>query len=294
MHVIVSGGTGFVGTPLVRRLIEQDNDVTVISRSPAKVSDKFDGKARGCTIDDLPETFEAVINLAGAPLDQRWTDSYKKKILNSRVETTESLRKAARERGARTFLSTSAVNYYPDGDEVRTEESPPGDSFLADVCKQWEQAAQGEGCRVAILRLGMVAHHSGGALGVMIPLFRWFLGGRLGTGRQYWSWVHLEDVVRAFVWALENTAVEGAINVTSPEPATNREFTRALAGALNRPVSLPVPAFAMRAMYGEMSDMLLKGPRVMPKRTQELGFGFRFPDLKSALADAVNRDSTNL
>lgn len=287
MHVLVSGGTGFIGAPLVRRLLDHDHEVTVVSRSPGNVFDKFGGKAQGCTIDDLPPRFDGVANLAGASLDRRWTDAYKQKILNSRVEITERLRDAAIQRGAKVFVSTSAVNYYPSGDEERAEDSPPGDSFLAEVCKHWEQAAQSDGYRLVIPRVGMVLHHSGGALGVMIPLFKWFLGGRLGSGRQYWSWIHLGDVVRMYTWALENSDVEGVVNATSPEPATNSEFTRALAKALHRPVSLPVPSFALHLMYGEMSDMLLTGPRVLPRRAQKLGFTFRFPTLPDALDDAV-------
>lgn len=290
MHVLVSGGTGFIGRPLVRHLLGNSHEVTVVSRSPNKVFESFGGKASGCTIDDLPAAFDGVANLAGASLDKRWTDSYKRKITDSRVNTTERLRDAAEKAGARVFVSTSAVNYYPPGADPVDETSAPGDNFLSEVCKKWEQAAQSDKYRVVIPRVGMVLHRSGGALAVMLPIFKWFLGGRLGSGRQYWSWIHLHDVVRLYTWALENEGVEGAVNASSPQAVTNREFTRTLAKAVGRPVSLPVPRFALRVLYGEMADMLLEGPNVQPKRTLELGFTFEHPELAGALENAVHNE----
>lgn len=289
MHVLVSGGTGFVGSHLVKHLTDRDHKVTVISRSPAKVRELFGERVKSCDYDTLPDAFDAVINLAGATLDKRWTAAQKKRILDSRVETTKQLIAAAEQRGAKHFISTSAVGYYGDrGNEELDEGSNSGDDFLADVCKQWEQAASSSKLRVAIVRLGIVLHNSGGALGVMLPLFRWLLGGRLGSGKQYWSWIHVDDAVGLYTFLLEGDHT-GAFNGTAPQPVTNREFTRELAKAVHRPVSLPVPAFALRILYGEMADMLLHGQRVMPKRTCELGFEFKYPELQAALENAVGR-----
>lgn len=287
MHVVVSGGTGFIGKPLVEHLAGREHSVTVVSRDPAKVGKLFGGDVAGCALDALPDSFDAVINLAGASLDQRWTKAYKKILVDSRVDTTRSLREAAEERGAKAFVSCSAIGYYGErGAEELTEDSGPGDDFLADICVKWEAAAASEKLRVALIRTGIVLHHSGGALATMLPLFRWFLGGRLGSGRQYWSWIHLDDIVALFTWALEND-VRGAINGAAPNPVTNREFTRVLARAVHRPVSLPVPGFSLRLLYGEMADMLLNGQRVLPKRATESGFQFQHTELPQALKSAM-------
>lgn len=287
MHVVVSGGTGFIGKHLVKHLLGRGHSVSVISRSPDKVAGMFDGKATGCTLETLPAKFEGVINLAGATLDKRWTAARKREILDSRVEVTRTLSEAAAARGARAFVSGSAIGYYGErGDEPCTEETAPGSDFLADVCVKWEQAAQRDDLRVAMVRTGLVVHRSGGALAVMLPLFRWLLGGRLGNGRQYWSWVHVDDIVALFTFALEND-VSGPLNGAAPNPVTNREFTRALAKAVHRPVSLPVPSFSLRLLYGEMADMLLHGQKVLPERTTSLGFEFKYTQLDKALHAAL-------
>ncbi|MCA8945790.1 MAG: TIGR01777 family oxidoreductase [Planctomycetes bacterium] len=288
MHVLVSGGTGFIGKPLVERLLTLGHSVTVVSRTPAKVGRMFGDKPAACSIDALPDAFDGVINLAGASLDQRWTSKYKKVLVESRVRATETLRKAAEERGATAFISSSAIGYYGDrGEEACTEDSAPGSDFLADICIQWEAAAASDKLRVALVRTGVVLHHSGGALGAMLPIFKWFLGGRLGSGRQYWSWIHLDDIVRLFIWALENNDVRGPLNGSALNPVTNRKFTKTLAKAVHRPVSLPVPGFALRLLYGEMADMLLNGQKVLPSRTRSLGFSFDYDTLKEALESAI-------
>lgn len=287
MHVVVSGGTGFIGKHLVKHLLGRGHSVSVISRDPQRVAGMFDGKAAGCTLETLPAKFEGVINLAGATLDKRWTAARKREILDSRVEVTRTLSEAAAARGARAFVSGSAIGYYGErGDESCTEETAPGSDFLADVCVKWEQAAQRDDLRVALVRTGLVVHRSGGALAVMLPLFRWLLGGRLGNGRQYWSWVHVDDIVALFTFALEND-VSGPLNGAAPNPVTNREFTRALAKAVHRPVSLPVPSFSLRLLYGEMADMLLHGQKVLPERTTSLGFEFKYTQLDNALHAAL-------
>ncbi|MCB9893920.1 MAG: TIGR01777 family protein [Planctomycetes bacterium] len=283
MHVVVSGGTGFIGAHIVRYLLQREHTVTVVSRNPSKASAQFGGKAQACELEKLPDSFDAVINLAGATLDRRWNKAYKQEIIDSRVETTTRLRDAAEKRGAKAFISGSAIGYYGDrGDEACTEDSSPGTDFLANLSVQWEAAAQCDAMRVVLIRTGLVLHRSGGALKVMLPFFKWFLGGRMGNGRQYWSWIHLDDIVALFMYALFND-VSGPLNGTAPNPVTNREFTAELARAVHRPVMPPAPGFALRLLYGEMADMILKGQKVLPKRTQEAGFEFKYPELPGAL-----------
>ncbi|MCA8914424.1 MAG: TIGR01777 family oxidoreductase [Planctomycetes bacterium] len=288
MHVVISGGTGFIGAHVVRYLLQREHAVTVISRNPAKAAAQFGGKAQSCLLEELPESFDAVVNLAGATLDRRWNKAYKQEIIDSRVELTTQLREAAEQRGAGAFISGSAIGYYGNrGHEKCTEFSVPGTDFLANLSAQWEAAAQCDKMRVAVIRTGLVLHRSGGALKVMLPFFKWFLGGRMGDGRQYWSWIHLDDIVELFAFALLND-VSGPLNGTAPEPVTNREFTVELARAVHRPVMPPAPAFALRLLYGEMADMILNGQRVLPHRTTELGFTFKFPELRPALDAALS------
>ena len=287
MHVLVSGGTGFIGAHVVRYLLQREHVVTVVSRNLEKVGSMFGGKALGCTLDKLPAAFDAVINLAGETLDHRWTKTAKREIVDSRINVTTQLRKTAEQSGAKTFISGSAIGYYGNrGDEICTEDSTPGTDFLADLSVRWEEAAQSDAMRVAIIRTGLVLHRSGGALKVMLPFFKWFMGGRMGNGRQYWSWIHLDDIVELFAFALLND-ISGILNGTAPNPSTNREFTIELAKAVHRPVMPPAPAFGLRLLYGQMADMILNGQNVLPQRTQELGFEFKYPELAPALQAAL-------
>lgn len=287
-HVVVSGGTGFIGSALVELLLGQGHKLTIISRDLKTVEKAFGTRVSACTLETLPEQFDAAINLAGATLDHPWTETYKKKIIDSRVSTTIKLREACERRGAAALISGSAIGYYGErGTEDCTEDTPPGHDFLAKVCIEWEAAAQSSKLRVACVRTGLVMHRSGGALKAMIPIFKWCLGGRLGSGRGYWSWIHLDDIAGIFAFALEND-VRGPLNGASPNPVTNREFTRVLAKALSRPVSLPVPELALRILYGEKADMLLHRQKVLPKHTQQAGFQFKYPQLPAALQAALS------
>jgi hypothetical protein len=284
MRVLVTGGTGFVGKALVPALADASHEITVVSRTPAKAREQFAGRAKACSVEDLPEAFDAVINLAGSTLDKRWTPAVKREMHESRVDYTRQIRRAAEERGARIFISASGTGIHGDrGDEILTEASSPGDDMLAKLCVDWEAAAQSEKMRVAIVRTSPVLHRDGGALGAMIPIFKLFLGGRLGNGRQWWPWIQRDDIVAIYRWALENEHVVGPVNGTSPNPVTNAEFTRALGRALGRPTVFPAPGFVLKLMLGEMAEMVLTSERVLPARTQQLGYQFKYPELDAAL-----------
>jgi uncharacterized protein (TIGR01777 family) len=233
-----------------------------------------------------------VINLAGEPLDAgRWNDARKASILETRIEATEAIVKAmsAATRRPPVLLNASAIGVYGTrGAEALTEESAPGSDFLASACIAWEAAAMAAAwmTRVVLLRTGLPLDRSGGALPMLALPFHFFAGGRVGSGDQYWSWIHREDWTRMVRWAIDTAAIKGALNVTAPSPAINREFTQALARALHRPALVPAPAFAVRLMLGEMADaLILNGQRVLPARATTNGFEFRYPDLDSALRE---------
>ena len=293
MNVVVSGGSGFIGTPLVRALLARGDDVAVLSRHPAKVRE---GRGVGWeAVNEAVRGTDAVINLAGENVGEgRWTAARKERILQSRLGATRKLVDAMRtapER-KRVFVSASAVGYYGlHGDEVLDESAPNGGGFLAEVTREWEAAAR-EGevfARLVILRFGVVLG-PGGALAKMALPFRFGVGGRVGSGRQWMSWIDRDDVVRMILWALDNEAVQGVYNATAPEPVTNRDFTRALGRALHRPSIMPAPAFALRPFFGQMADeVLLGGQRVMPARAAREGFVFEYPNLSCALAHALGR-----
>jgi uncharacterized protein len=291
MKIIVAGGTGFIGEPLVRRLLAPGNDVAVLTRNPAKVR-----AGRPLSWEQAGEAASAdvVINLAGENVGGgRWTEARKKRIIESRVDATSALVEAVNSRPdpRRTFINASAVGYYGlRGDETLDETAPPGEGFLAEVVKRWEELARrAEGAaRVVILRFGVVLG-PGGALGKMLLPFKLGLGGPIGSGRQWMSWVDRDDVLRMIDWAIERESASGIYNVTAPTPVTNREFTRALGRALHRPAFMPMPAFALRIALGEMADeILLGGQRVVPARAAAEGFSFAYPELDAAMRHAVS------
>lgn len=291
MHVVVAGGTGFRGRPLVERLERDGHEVRVLSRRPSAAREigwTPDGAA-GPWAAVLDEA-DAVVNLAGESIaGGRWTDARKARIRESRVWATRSLVTAiqqARRRPA-VLLSGSATGYYgPRGDEPLTEASPPGEDFLANVCRDWEtEAVRAAGTtRVVLLRTGIALERDGGALPQMALPFRMFGGGPVGSGRQYYSWIHRDDWLEMVAWALRTNGVSGPLNLTAPNPVPNRDFARALGRALHRPSLLPAPAFALRLALGEMADaLLLTGQRVLPARAHAAGFTFRYPTLEAAL-----------
>ena len=293
MKIAVTGATGFLGRPLVRKLIRDGHSVTALVRHPDQTAavegapvQKFDTRAPlnpGTLVGQ-----EAVIHLAGESIAQRWTEERKAQILESRTAGTSAIVKAAIEaKTVKVLLSASAVGYYgPHGPEELVEETPPGSDFLARVCIAWEGAtepASAAGIRTVNLRTGIALHPEGGALRAMLPPFRLGVGGRLGSGLQYMSWIHRKDWISLCAHCLTADALRGPVNFTAPNPVTNREFTAALGKVLHRPTLLPAPTPALKLLLGEMATMLLEGQRAVPRRAVRSDFRFKFPYLPEAL-----------
>ena len=294
MRILVSGATGLIGSALVRHLTAGGDEVTRLTRAqprPGEAAIRWDPAAGTLEPADL-EGFDAVIHLAGESIaGGRWTAAKKARIRESRVRGTGLLAEclARSTRPPRVLLSASAIGYYGNrGDEDIDEQSPPGSGFLPEVCRDWEAAAQpaeAAGIRLVYLRTGLVLSPAGGALAKMLPPFRLGLGGRIGSGWQYVSWITLHDEVEAIRHAIVTDSLAGPVNLVAPGPVTNRELTRALGRVLRRPALLPAPAFALRIMLGEMAEaLLLSGARVLPRRLLDTGFTFRDPELEGALA----------
>ena len=293
MRIVVSGASGLIGSALTARLQADGHQVLALTRSAAHASASghifWNPDAGALTPRDL-EGADGVVHLAGEPIVGRWTAEKKSRILNSRVRGTALLARAltALAQPPRVLICASAIGYYGDrGHAVLYEESAPGRGFLAEVCQAWEAAARpatARGIRVVQARNGIVLSLAGGALAKMLPIFRLGLGGRLGSGRQYWSWVSLDDVVEALVHALTQDALTGPMNLVAPQPVTNAEFTRTLGSVLKRPAFLPAPAMGLRWLLGEMADALLLGSaRVEPRQLLVTGYRFQWQDLEGAL-----------
>lgn len=302
MRVVISGGTGLVGRELVKSLLADGHKPVVLTRNKeaARALLPF-----GCeAVDWDPEGGEggtpaasvfagaaAVVHLAGTGVaDKRWSEARRASILHSRVQGGEAIARAiaalAPDERPQVIVGGSAVGYYGDrADEALTEDSDRGAGFLADVCDVWETSLAGTGSRLVSLRIGVVLARHGGALSRMLPPFRLGLGGRLGSGRQWMSWIHVEDLVRLIRFAIDEPKLSGPVNATSPEPVTNTEFTATLAKALGRPAFFPVPAIALRVVLGELASMLLGGQRVSPTRARDAGFEWQFGELAAALED---------
>ncbi|MCE9672184.1 TIGR01777 family oxidoreductase [Myxococcus stipitatus] len=296
MKVAVTGATGFLGLELVQGLLSQGHAVHVLSRDvpralrrlPVGVSGSyFDGET--ALAPDALGGAEAVVHLAGEPVGQRWTKEARRRIHDSRVVGTRVLVEAMKGAGTvRRLVTASAVGYYGGtrGAEPLTEESAPGDDFLARVCRAWEAQAleaRAAGISVSLVRLGVVLHPEGGALHRMLTPFRVGAGGPVGSGRQYVSWIHRDDAVALLRYVLEHARLEGPVNATAPQPVTNAEFAHALGHALGRPSVVHVPAFVLKAAMGEMAQVVLEGQRVLPHRALDAGFAFQHPELEPAL-----------
>jgi uncharacterized protein len=299
MRVLVTGGTGLVGRRVVARLRARGDEAIVLSRTSGPNVVSGNPAVAGPWLDELARC-DAVIHLAGESIaGHRWTRRFKAKVFDSRVNSTrliaETLAKSpTRPDGSpRVLVSASAVGYYPTNEDDPTEYIEgdlPGSGFLADVCVAWEGAtapAAAAGVRVAIIRVGVVLANDGGALPQLARPFRWFLGGPVATGRQWVSWVHVEDLAGLFVMALDRQDAVGPINGTAPEPVTNWGFSKAIAGVLHRPCRLRAPKTAMRILMGEMSVLATHGQRVIPTKAKALGFDFQYPLLEPALREAL-------
>ncbi len=303
MKIVLAGGTGFLGRPLWARLASHGHEVVVLTRGPAvrhaigrTVSwDPAGGAAGDLSWASEIDGADALINLSGEGIaDKRWSDRRKQVLRESRILATRSLVAAARAavRKPGVFVSGSAVGYYGNtGDRPVEESFPPGSDFLATLCVDWEaeaHAASALGCRVVAVRTGVVLAREGGVLKRLIPPFRFFAGGPMGSGQQYMSWIHRDDWVDIVEWAMDRPQISGPVNATAPNPATNREFSAALGRALHRPSRLRLPALALRLIVGEMADVsLVRGQRVLPKRALDAGFQFRYPDLTASLQAAI-------
>lgn len=296
MQILITGGTGLIGSHLVPRLLELGHDVTVVTRNPDKARTLFDPKVtfwKRLNDHQNLDGFDAVINLAGEPIaDKRWTESQKQRLCQSRWQITERLVEMfkASQTPPSVFISGSAAGYYGDlGEVVINEDEPPHNEFTHKLCARWEQiacGAQSEHTRVCLLRTGVVLAPKGGILAKLLPIFRLGLGGPMGDGRQYLAWIHIDDMVNGILWLLDND-LRGPFNLVSPYPVRNEQFSHALGHVLNRPAFIRAPATAVRMMMGESSVLVLGGQRALPKRLEESGFGFRWYDLEEALGDVV-------
>jgi len=306
MRVLITGGTGLIGSELTNNLCADGHEVIVLSRSgrsdvllPSRAQvARWDGRTAegwGHLVNDV----DAIVNLAGEsiaganPLAGRWTPARKKRILESRLQAGQAIQQAlaAATKRPSVLVQGSAVGYYgPRGDELITEEAGPGNDFLADVCQQWEAGAAGAealGVRVAVIRTGVVLSMGGGALPFMALPFRFFVGGPLGSGRQYVPWIHEEDQVAAIRFLIEHSGLRGAFNLSAPKPLTSAAFSSVIGRTLRRPSYMPAPAFAFRLAFGELATLLVDGQRQIPRRLQQSGFRFKYEDADSALKDLL-------
>lgn len=298
MKVAVTGANGFVGSALVKKLRERGHEIFPIVRDAKTTYRKaivYDPQSMHIQSKQLAE-IEAVIHLGGENLFGPWTRQKRKKILDSRVDSTRLLAQALlRTQTPRTFLCASAIGFYGDrGDELITEASPKGTGFLSRVCQEWEAAAkraEHPGMRVVNMRLGVVLDAAGGALAKMLPAFKLGFGGKVGSGKQYTSWISREDLVDAILFLLENPEISGPVNLVAPEPVTNAQFTQTLAQVLKKPGVLTLPAFALKLALGQMAEeVLLASTRVVPGKLQRAGFQFKHPSLAGALRATLRGD----
>ena len=306
MRVFVTGGTGLVGTRLVKKLLERGDQVTLLTRRLAVAKDLF---GAGCTPVEGDPTkpgewmkaasdCDGVIHLAGENIfGKRWNEEFKALLFDSRIKSTQNVVQALAVQPKRAdgspkaLVNASAIGYYgPRGDEELDETAPPGNDFLAHLCVEWEKAAKAvepAGVRCAMVRVGVVLDKKGGALAAMLTPFKLGVGGRAGSGRQWLAWVHHADVVGLLLLALDRADAHGPINATAPSPVTNASFTKALGRALHRPTIFPVPSFALKLRFGEVADVILTGQRVVPLAALRLGYQFQFPTIDAALADVL-------
>lgn len=302
MRVLVTGATGFIGKRVVKTLLSQGDEVVVLTRNVAKAAIKLGSQCQyyqWINTDEHPpleayQGVDGIINLMGEGIaDKRWDEEQKQKIYNSRIHGTRNLLDGMKDlpRKPQALVSASAVGIYGDrGDEDITEESALAEDFLAHVCKDWEKEAlraHEMGLRVAIIRTGVVLGRGGGALKKMLPIFKLGAGGPVGSGEQFMSWIHVDDLAAMYVEALKKPDLEGVFNGTAPFPAKNKDFTKALGRALKRATFIPAPAFALKIVFGEMSQVLLDGQKVLPRKFKENDFRYKYPTLEMALKETA-------
>jgi len=298
LKIFITGGSGFVGTSLSFYLLEKGYSVISVGTSSAYNvirHDNFhyisaDTTIKGAWQDSL-KNVDAVVNLAGKNIFKRWSDNYKDQIYNSRILTTRNLVEAIPAKKKTMLCSTSAAGYYGDrADEVLKEDVLPGHDFLAKVCMDWEREAfqaEAKGIRVVAMRFGVVLGKNGGALAKMVPAFKFFTGGPLGSGLQWFPWIHMDDLCAAIIFILENPDVKGPLNFCSPNPVINRDFTKTLGKILNRPSFMRAPSSMIRLIMGEMGKSLMSSQRAIPDKLLKHGFKFQYPDINNALYDLV-------
>ncbi len=300
MRIFITGSNGFVGANLGRFFLNEGHKVTGLVRTEEKGKILPNGMSYVVGEGTKPGKWQeavsghdVLINLAGVPIFQRWTPEYKRLLYDTRILTTRNLVDAipAEIGSSVILLSTSAVGYYgATGDEELGESSPPGDDFLATLALDWEgeaAKAREKGVRVVITRFGVVLGRDGGALAQMVLPFRFFVGGPLGNGRQWFSWIHIEDLCRAAHFVMTDKEIDGPVNFTAPGPVRNRHLARAIGKALRRPSIMPAPAFMIRLLMGEFGSVILTGQRVVPRLLQSQGFKFKFADIEASLADLL-------
>jgi hypothetical protein len=299
MKILVAGASGFIGTHICRALLQRNHQVTGLGRSPERnriSHERYRFVAADTTLpgqwQQCLSEVEAVINLAGRTIFGRWSEAVKTEIRQSRILTTRHVAQGLAPAKTTTFISASGVGFYGNrGDDVLTEDEPAGEDFLARLSVDWEGealAAAEKGVRVVLMRLGVVLGEGGGALAQMIPAFKYFVGGPIGSGHQWFPWIHLDDLTAAVNFLLEGRSISGPVNLCAPNPVQNRKLASALGQALKRPAFMPAPAFMVRMVLGEFAQVLLASQRAVPQKLRQHQFSFRYPDIQAALGAAVH------
>lgn len=295
MKYLISGGTGLVGTAITKQLLQNGHQVMVLSRNGKARAEWLDGEVSRSKWDpanqvidqEAVKTAHVIINLAGSSVSQRWTEANRRSILNSRVDSTSTLVNAMQGLPPKTFISASAIGLYADSDELQDESSPAAEGFLSDVVVRWEQEAekaQEFGHRVVMLRIGLVLAKEGGALKSLAPIFKLGIGSAVGSGKQWQSWIHIDDLAALFIQAGNEDSWGGAMNAVAPNPVSNKTFSKALAKTLGRPFWAPnVPAFVLKLVFGKMSQVVLASQKVSSKKTEAAGFNFQYTQIQDAL-----------
>lgn len=304
MRIIITGGTGLIGQPLSAALVAQGHEVTVLTRDPIEADPMPDGvflhRWDGKTTEGwghLVDGVDGIINLAGAGIgDGRWSKQRKAAIRDSRINAGLAVVDAIKEATIKpkVLIQGSAIGYYgsAEGGTIIVEQNPPGNDFVAKVCFDWEISTapvSRMGIRRPVIRTGVVLSNDGGAFARLKAPFKYYAGGKMGDGNQWFSWIHMADEVRAIQFLLENDEADGPFNLTAPHPVTNREMAKSLGEAMGRPSAIPVPSFAVKSAFGEMSDVVLKGQRVLPKHIEDMGFEFRYPSIEEAFDELVGK-----